>query len=93
MGNIEVDVYLSVVKSFFEKNDELLIKIIGDMSYAEFFDKIRDVAYKNYQKSGDPTLTIKQLESISTVSLKILPEESKIVKFSVSGKNFKFSSN
>lgn len=93
MGKIEVDIYLSGVKNFFEKNLELFEKIVGDMEHEIFFDKVREIANKNYNNNGDPTLTIKQLESISNVRFENPPDSSKIVKFSVSGKNFNFSSN
>lgn len=93
MSNIGVDVYLTGVKNFFEKNAELFAKIIGDMDKETFFDKFREIANKNYNNNGDPTLTVKQLESITNVTFKTTLDSSKIVKFSVSGKNFNFSSN
>ena len=93
MVKIDIDVYLSGVKNFFEKNTELFATIVGDMDTETFFERVREIANKNYDSNGDPTLTIKQLESISNVKFKVLPERPKIVDFSVTGKNFKFSSN
>jgi hypothetical protein len=59
--NIDVEIYLTQVYSFFNSNPNELKKLIGDLSKETFFNKIKETAYQNFEKSGDMVLSKNQL--------------------------------
>lgn len=63
--NIDVEIYLNQVYSFFNSNPNELKKLIGDLSKETFFNKIKQTAYQNFEKSGDMVLSKNQLISIT----------------------------
>jgi hypothetical protein len=64
MKNIEVDIYLNQLVSFFDKNPNDLIDLIGESHKDKFFDKVREVCLQNVEKGDDVTLTNQQLIDI-----------------------------
>lgn len=64
MKNIEVDIYLNQLVSFFDKNPNDLIDLIGDSHKEKFFDKVREVCLQNVENGDDVTLTNQQLIDI-----------------------------
>ena len=64
MKNIEVDIYLNQLVSFFDKNPNDLIDLIGDSHKEKFFDKVREVCLQNVENGEDVTLTNQQLIDI-----------------------------
>lgn len=64
MKNIEVDIYLNQLVSFFDKNPNDLIDLIGESHKDKFFDKVREVCLQNVEKGEDVTLTNQQLIDI-----------------------------
>ena len=64
MKNIEVDIYLNQLVSFFDKNPNDLIDLIGESHKDKFFDKVREVWLQNVEKGDDVTLTNQQLIDI-----------------------------
>jgi hypothetical protein len=64
MKNIEVDIYLNQLVSFFDKNPNDLIDLIGQSHKDKFFDKVREVCLQNVEKGDDVTLTNQQLIDI-----------------------------
>lgn len=64
MKNIEVDIYLNQLVSFFDKNPNDLIDLIGESHKEKFFDKVREVCLQNVENGDDVTLTNQQLIDI-----------------------------
>ena len=61
MKNIEVDIYLNQLITFFDKNPNDLIDLIGESHKDKFFDKIREICLQNVENGDDVTLTNQQL--------------------------------
>lgn len=61
MKNIDVEIYFSQLRGFFENNPNDLISLIGETDREVFYEKLRDIAYQNYEKGDDITLTNQQL--------------------------------
>ena len=61
MKNIEVDIYLNQLITFFDKNPNDLIDLIGESHKDKFFDKVREVCLQNVENGDDVTLTNQQL--------------------------------
>lgn len=47
MGNLEVEIYMSNFKSFFDKNPDQLIKLIGNVDSELFYEKVKNIVEKN----------------------------------------------
>ena len=67
MKNIDVEIYVSQLISFFETNPNDLIKLIGESVKEKFFDKIRKQCYKNAEDGDEISLTQKQILDICVV--------------------------
>ena len=61
MDNVDVQIYLSQIKTFFNENPEQLFKLIGKASPEDFFDEVRRVALENAEKGEDVQLTNNQM--------------------------------
>ena len=70
MSNIDVEIYLSQLKSFFENNPNDLIELIGDIQKNEFYEKLRHQSYQNLEKGEDYVLTKQQIIDI-VIELKV----------------------
>jgi hypothetical protein len=64
MNNIDVDIYVTQLISFFEKNPNDLINLIGDSLKDKFFEKIKKQCLKNANNGDEVTLTQKQIIEI-----------------------------
>lgn len=56
--NIDVELYMSNFKKFFEKNPEQLKQLIGDIYYEEFFNGVKKIVEENNKEehtSLEPT--------------------------------------
>lgn len=62
--NIEVEIYVSNLKTFFNTNREELYTLIPRGYEDMFFDKIREYSIVNYEKGEDIYLTKDQMLSI-----------------------------
>jgi len=69
MSNFDILIYMTKTINFFRKNDEIFKKFLGERTEDEFFNEINKIAKDNYEKTGDPTLTKKQLEEISNTNI------------------------
>lgn len=69
MRNIDCDVYMSQLISFFEKNPNDLIDLIGDIQKDEFYGMLRDQCEVNHE-NGDHIITREQMINI-VLKLKI----------------------
>jgi hypothetical protein len=64
MKNIDVEIYLNQLISFFEKNPNDLTELIGTSMKDIFFDKVRDACTENVENGDEVTLTNQQLINI-----------------------------
>jgi len=70
MKNIDVELYISQLVSFFENNPNDLIELIGNLQKEEFYKKLKEQSLKNLDKGEDHVLTRNQIINI-VVELKI----------------------
>jgi hypothetical protein len=64
MKYIEVDIYMNQLVSFFEKNPNDLISLIGELQKDDFFKKVKETCTKNFKENGEVIPTQKQLIDI-----------------------------
>lgn len=84
MKNIDCEIYVSQLISFFENNPNDLMLLIGDLQKEDFYEKLKYQCYKNVEKGDDHVISKQQIVDI-IIQLKIpqLIEETnpeKIVK-------------
>ena len=61
MDNVDIEIYLSQVKTFFNQNPEQLIKLLGQASAEDFFNGVKKIALKNMENGEDIQLTNNQM--------------------------------
>jgi hypothetical protein len=64
MKYIEVDIYMNQLVSFFEKNPNDLISLIGELQKDDFYKKVKETCIKNFKENGEVIPTQKQLIDI-----------------------------
>lgn len=64
MGNVDCEVYLRQLITFFENNPNDLMELIGTVQKQEFFDKLREQCEKNSKESDDHIITRQQMVDI-----------------------------
>jgi hypothetical protein len=69
MKNVDVEIYLNQLISFFDKNPNDLIDLIGEINKDDFYKKVEQQCYKNFESGDEISLTQKQLIDI-VVSIK-----------------------
>lgn len=62
----EILIYLNQVKDYLKKNEEALNYFVVNGDKDTFFDKLAKLSEINFEKSGEPTLTVHQFEQIRT---------------------------
>jgi hypothetical protein len=62
--NVEVEIYVSQMVSFFEKNPSDLFKLIGGLDKTIFYKRIKEKAEQNFKEIGDVPITQKQMIDI-----------------------------
>lgn len=82
--NVDVQIYLSNFKSFFNNNPNDLINLIGDGDKDKFFELVQKSVIENYEKGDDLELTKKQLIDIMLILTKDNVEE-KVENFILKG--------
>jgi hypothetical protein len=70
MKNIDIEIYITNLISFFENNPNDLISLIGDLQKDEFYKKLREQSEKNLEEGKDIILSKEQIVNI-VVELKI----------------------
>ena len=81
MGNLEIEIYMTNFKGFFDKNPEQLKQLIGDIDSDKFFNGVRRIVEVNSEDSEralEPTRKqlidlILKLNGDKTAVDKILP--------------------
>ena len=69
MNILDVEIYIKQFIDFFEKNPNDLIDLIGDNLKEDFYKKVKEQSFKNYNNGDDVSLTRQQIIDI-VVSLK-----------------------
>lgn len=64
MKSIEIDIYMKQFITFFDKNPDDLVKLIGNLDKEDFYSKVRERCEKNLKKDQEISLTQKQLIDI-----------------------------
>jgi hypothetical protein len=82
--NVDVQIYLSNFKSFFNNNPNDLINLIGDGDKDKFFELVQESVVENHEKGEDLELTKKQLIDIMLILTKDRVEE-KVENFILKG--------
>jgi len=59
--NVEIEIYFSNILNFFESHPEQLVTLIGSIDKDKFYNKVKQVAQDNFEKSQEPELTRKQM--------------------------------
>lgn len=72
MGNVDCEIYIRQLITFFESNTNDLMDLIGQVQKQEFYDKLREQCEKNSKESDDYIITRQQMVNI-VIELK-LPE-------------------
>ena len=52
--SVDIDIYMTQFKGFFDKNPEQLKRLVGDINPEKFFDGIRSIVEENSQKEDTP---------------------------------------
>ena len=82
--NVDVQIYLSNFKLFFNNNPNDLINLIGDGDKDKFFEMVQESVVENHEKGEDLELTKKQLIDIMLILTKDRAEE-KVENFILKG--------
>ena len=61
MSDVDVQIYLSQIKTFFNENPKELYTLIGDSPADNFFDAVYDMALVNHREGNDIQLIQKQM--------------------------------
>jgi hypothetical protein len=64
MKNIDCEIYIKQVITFFENNPNDLMDLIGEVQKNDFFEKIRERCEKNVDEDKDYVLTRQQMIDI-----------------------------
>jgi len=64
MSSVDIQIYISQIKTFFNENPDQLVKLIGNINPDIFFSEVEKVSTSNYEKGDDVQLTSKQMVSV-----------------------------
>ena len=62
--SVDVEIYMNNIIKFFRENEKDLLNLVPKDKEEEFYVKIRETAFKNYDKGNEVGLTQKQLIEI-----------------------------
>lgn len=71
----EVLIYLSQVKLFLSKNEEARSYFMSNTNPDVFYEKLCEMSEKNFDSSGEPSLTQEQFEELRLTTIKQEPEK------------------
>jgi len=64
MSSVDIDIYVNKLITFFDKNPNDLIDLIGDLLKESFYEKVREQCIKNSEIGDEVSLTQKQIIDI-----------------------------
>jgi hypothetical protein len=59
--NVDIEIYFRNILNFFETHPDQLVTLIGSINKDKFYNKVKQVAQRNFEKSQEPELTRKQM--------------------------------
>jgi hypothetical protein len=59
--NVDIEIYFRNILNFFETHPEQLVTLIGSINKDKFYNKVKQAAQDNFEKSQEPELTRKQM--------------------------------
>jgi len=59
--NVDIEIYFRNILNFFETHPDQLVTLIGSINKDKFYNKVKQVAQHNFEKSQEPELTRKQM--------------------------------
>ena len=84
MKNVDCEIYVSQLVSFFEKNPNDLMNLIGDLQKEDFYNKLKEQCYKNAKETDDHIISKQQMIDI-IIDLKIPELNQKDSKSDIDG--------
>lgn len=77
--SVDVEIYMTQLIEFFEKNPNDLMALIGDLQKDEFYQKLREKCEKNFKEGKDIVLSKEQIvETVLELKFVIVePKEKK----------------
>jgi len=79
--NVDIEIYISQLKTFFENNPGDFMDLVGEVQKEEFFQKMKEKSIENYEKGEDFVLTKQQIIDV-VVDLKA-PELNKKLDYAI----------
>jgi hypothetical protein len=79
MMSVDIEIYISQLKTFFENNPGDFMDLVGEEQKEEFFQKMKEKSIENYEKGEDFILTKQQIIDV-VVDLKA-PELNQKLKY------------
>ena len=73
--SVDVEIYMTQLIEFFEKNPNDLMTLIGDLQKNEFYQKLREKCENNFKEGRDIVLSKEQIVEI-VLELKFVGVES-----------------
>jgi hypothetical protein len=64
MGNVDCEIYIRQLITFFENNPNDLLTLIGDLQKEEFYSKLKEQCEKNSKNNGDHIISKQQIVDI-----------------------------
>jgi len=88
----EVLIYIQTLKNFLKTNEEAGVYFLSNVNEIEFFDNLSKIAQNNFEKNGEPNLTVEQFEFLRGIMV-MFNEIEKLEEtfiFAFESKNFKY---
>ena len=84
MKNVDCEIYVSQLVSFFEKNPNDQMNLIGELQKEDFYNKLKEQCYKNAKETDDHIISKQQMIDI-IIDLKIPELNQKDSKSDIDG--------
>ena len=52
--NVDIEIYFRNILNFFETHPDQLVTLIGSINKDKFYNKVKQVAQHNFEKSQEP---------------------------------------
>ena len=78
--SVDVEIYMTQLIEFFEKNPNDLMALIGELQKEDFYKKLREKCEKNFKEGKDIVLSKEQIVE-TVLELKFIVVEAKEKKY------------
>jgi len=88
----EVLIYIQTLKNFLKTNKEANIYFLSNVNEEEFFDNLSKIAQNNFEKNGEPNLTVEQFEFLRGIMVMFneIEKQEETFIFDFESKNIKY---